>query len=152
MNHTFSYELESRTSSLFGTLRTLCLTDGTKAACGAMLHLARTIYPSAWAGQPEHPHRYTILAARNVSTYFLAACAMLDMDVAWLYPDDTSLDHGTALDITPEALYDALEQSMADAFYMTVPDTLGNSCDLFGISEACHARDIPGMACLRDTE
>ena len=143
MNHTFTYELETRTSSLFGTLRTLCLTDGTKAACGAMLHLARTIYPSTWAGQPEHPHRYTILAARNVSTDFLAACAMLDMDVAWLYPEDTSLDHGTALNVTPEAVYDALEQSMADAFYMAVPDFLGNSCDLFGISEACHARDIP---------
>ena len=80
--------------------------------------------------------RFRVLAARNVHKAFLTAAALLDLDVRWL-----PIVEGSYLSAhpTPEVLAAALEESGADAVYLTCPDYLGFLPDLKPLAELCHA-------------
>ena len=75
-------ESEKNATSLFETAHTFYSAEGSSLAIKAMLALATEI-----TGSRERP---LILAARNAHKAFLYACALLDLDVEWLYPGEES--------------------------------------------------------------
>lgn len=127
-------ESEENASALFGC-PTYYSTEGSSQCIRAMLYLAMQ-HAKMWGQQPR------IAAARNVHKTFLSACALLDLDVLWLYPEKT--DSYLSCDIRPEML-DAVLQDMPQkptAVYLTSPDYLGNLADIARIAEVCHRHGI----------
>lgn len=141
-------ESEANASALFGTGTTLYSTEGSSLAIRAMLYLAllRSGQQDPAAGRP------VVLAARNVHKAFLYACAMLDCDVEWIYPENTDLDSVCSCHPTPEQVRSSLEQMAARsrlpfAVYITSPDYLGTIADVRGIADVLESfgaeADIP---------
>lgn len=125
-------ESEANATELFGTAHTFYSTEGSSLAIRAMLALAR-----------EGATCPLILAARNAHKAFLYACALLDLDVEWLYPDQS--EHICKTVVTPKALSSKLQSMPVKpcAVYITSPDYLGNISDIAALSSICRQYDIP---------
>lgn len=124
---------ESNATALFGSGRTLYSTEGSSQCIRAMVKLGLALTNPAGRGK--------ILAARNAHKAFLYACALLDVDIVWLYPDS-----GTALcscPVTPQALSAAIAAHRPDAVYITSPDYLGQMADTSALARVCHEAGIP---------
>ena len=123
-------ESEANAAALFQTGRTFYSTEGSSLSVKAMLALA--------AGNAvQEGERPLILAARNVHKTFLYGCALLDLDVEWLYPEQ-----GQSLcscPVSPGELSRRLSalQKKPAAVYVTSPDYLGNILDIRGLAEVC---------------
>lgn len=117
-------------SQLFGTERTLYSTEGSSLCIRAMLYLVSRYAKSIGK-------RSYILAARNAHKSFMYAAGVLDIDVDWLYPtQSTSL---LSCNIDARTLDERLSV-MADtpvAVYITSPDYLGNVADVSAIAKVC---------------
>ncbi len=125
-------ESEDHATALFGTAHTFYSAEGSTLAIKAMLTLV------AKAGE-----RSLILAGRNAHKAFIYGAALLDLDVEWLYPKETS--HLCACEITADMLQEKL-LSMAkkpNAVYITSPDYLGRVADIGALSAVCKRFDIP---------
>ncbi len=112
-------ESEQNASSLFGC-PTFYSTEGSSLCIRAMLFLAKK------RGVKK------ILAGANAHKTFVQACALLDIDVEWLYGENY-----LSLDINPTQLEKVIKESAPDALYITTPDYLGNLCDVKVIGEIC---------------
>ncbi len=125
---------EENASALFGC-PTFYSAEGSSQCIRAMLYLAMQ-----HAG--THGRQPLIAAARNVHKTFLSACALLDLDVMWLYPEkaESYLSCGICPE-TLDGLLRAAEQKPA-AVYLTSPDYLGNIADVERIAEICHRHDV----------
>ena len=128
-------ESEENATSLFETAHTFYSAEGSSLAIKAMLALATEI-----TGSRERP---LILAARNAHKAFLYACALLDLDVEWLYPGEES--HLCSCVLSAEDVENALTASSRkpSAVYLTSPDYLGQLSDIKGIAKTCHAHGVP---------
>ena len=96
-----------------------------------MLHLV-TMYAAQMHKKP------LIAAGRNAHKTFMTAAALLDAEVAWLYPRN---EEGLlSCDIRPEELEQALLQMEPRplAVYLTSPDYLGNMVDVESLAQVCH--------------
>jgi arginine/lysine/ornithine decarboxylase len=87
--------------------------------------------------------RPVIFAGRNAHKTFLSACALLDADVRWLYPQDgdsliSCAIHGEALEKTISKAKEKLA-----AVYITTPDYLGNLVDVKALAAVCHRHGVP---------
>ncbi|MBQ9783796.1 MAG: PLP-dependent transferase [Clostridia bacterium] len=125
------HQSEARAAELFDSGRTVYSTEGSSLSIRAMLYLALL-----WG--KSQGRRPLIAAGRNAHRVFLSAAALLDFEVAWLYPDRR--DCLLACEITPERLEQSLA-AMAEvpvAVYLTSPDYLGNMADIAGLAEVCH--------------
>ncbi len=109
---------------LFGTQRTLYSTEGSSLSIKAMLYLAML---SRGSKKP------LIAAGRNAHKVLMYGCALLDIEIDWLYGDGL-----LSCQITPEALEEYLKNNDPVAVYITSPDYLGNMADINGLSEVCH--------------
>ena len=127
-------ESEANASALFGSAHSFYSTEGSTLAIKAMLALIKKKAPCG---------RTKILAARNVHKAFIYACALLDIDVEWLYP--TEFTHLCACKIRAEELEAALKEAseLPSAVYITSPDYLGNLADIKGLSAVCHSFGLP---------
>jgi arginine decarboxylase len=128
---------EENAARLFGTRHSFYATGGASQCVQAMLYLA---WSNAAPGS-----RPVVLAARNVHSSFLRACAMLDAEVSWLYPGGSPHPSVCSCPVTPAALEAALD-AMAEppfAAYVTSPDYLGFQLDLAALSACCRRRGIP---------
>jgi arginine/lysine/ornithine decarboxylase len=112
-------ESENNASSLF-ECPTFYSTEGSSLCIRAMLFLAKK------RGVNK------ILAGANAHKTFVQACALLDIEVEWLYGDNY-----LSLDINPTQLEKAIKDGSPDALYITTPDYLGNLCDVKVIGEIC---------------
>lgn len=124
---------EQNATALFGSGRTLYSTEGSSQCIRAMVKLGLAL--------SGHSGRGKILAARNAHKAFLYACALLDADIVWLYPE-----FGTDLcscPVTPKALSQALSSHHPDAVYITSPDYLGQMADIPSLAGICHNAGIP---------
>ena len=128
-------ESERNATALFGSSHTYYSTEGSTLAIKAMLALIKKKTPAG--------RRTRILAARNVHKAFIYACALLDLDVDWLFPSNFS--HLCECFIAPDELGAALRgyDILPDAVYITSPDYLGNISDLSGLSGVCREYGIP---------
>ena len=116
--------------SLFGTKKTLYSTEGSSLCIRAMIRLALERHSDA--GKPW------ILAARNAHKTFLSACALLDVEAEWIYPqNDQSI---LSCRVTAEDVESAISSRAQKpiAVYVTSPDYLGNVLDVEKIARACH--------------
>ncbi len=117
-------------AKLFGTAATFYSTEGSTLSIKAML--------AAAINGIENPR---ILAARNVHKAFVYACALLDIEVEWLYSTSGSI---CECKITADTLEKALEASTEiNAVYVTSPDYLGNILDISALSKVCKKFQVP---------
>ena len=120
---------EENAAALFGSGRTLYSTEGSSQCIRAMLYLAVT---------SSRRTRPVIVAARNVHKAFVYAAALLDLEVVWLWPEESrSL---CACPVMAEALERTLKTlpEPPAAVYVTSPDYLGNVQDIKALAEVAH--------------
>ena len=130
-------ESEENAAWLFGAGQTLYSTEGSSQCIRAMAYLALLAF---WEKSPGA--RPAIIAGRNAHKSFLTACALLDFDIVWLFPEnqDYSL---CRCDISPARLEKALEETPnAAAVYLTSPDYLGNCADIPALSQVSRKKGV----------
>ena len=117
-------------ASLFGSAKTLYSTEGSSLSIRAMLSVT-ALYAKEKGKKP------VVLAGRNAHKAFLSGAALNDIEVSWLYPEET--EGLLSCKITPEKLRVYLEdiQEKPVALYVTSPDYLGNISDITGLSKIC---------------
>ena len=127
-------ESQNNAASLFGSAKTVYSTEGSSLCIRAMLYL--TLLQAKATGR-----RPLVAAGRNAHKVFMTAAALLDVDVEWLYPSQsTSLLSCTLTAAEVETyLSEATERPVA--VYLTSPDYLGNVADVEAIAEVCHRFD-----------
>ena len=127
-------ESEHNATSLFGSAHTFYSAEGSSLSIKAMLALIK---------ENVSGDRTKILASRNVHKAFIYACALLDIDVEWIFPKNSAELYSYA--ITPEELENKLSNNdvIPHAFYLTSPDYLGNMADIKGLADVCHKHGIP---------
>lgn len=126
---------EEFTSSLFHSAHTFYSAEGSSLVIKAMLGIIKST--------KKDGERPIILAARNVHKAFIYACALLDLDVEWLFPKHFT--HLCTCNLTKEDVKVTIDRMprKPDAVYLTSPDYLGQTQDIHGISEVCRVYDIP---------
>jgi arginine/lysine/ornithine decarboxylase len=141
-------ESEANATALFGTQHTYYATEGSSQCIRAMLYLA---LQAAHHGNGQGNARPLVLAARNAHKAFLYACALLDVDAAWLWPEEeweTGEASLCSCPVSPRQLrreLEALAQQGRKPFavYVTSPDYLGGMQDVAALAAVCRAYDLP---------
>lgn len=126
---------ENNATALFETAHTFYSTEGSTLAIKAMLAIA-TLDARKEGRMPK------ILSARNVHRAFIHACALLDIDVHWLYGKSSHLcDCILSANDVRETLCKYTQRP--DGVYITSPDYLGNIADIKEIAKACEEFGVP---------
>ncbi len=116
-------ESEENTSRLYKTAKTCYSAGGSTLCIQAMLTLMKQ-------------ENRTVIAVRNIHRSFLAACALLDIQPQWIFPDYS----GGIL--SGEFPYKEAEKQLKSnenaCVYLTSPDYLGKTADIKRISELCN--------------
>lgn len=116
-------ESENNAAKLFGTYQTLFSAEGSTLAIQTMLGLMKS-------------ENRRIIAARNAHRAFLNACALLDLEVSWIYPEyDSGILSGKINISDIEA--ELKKSDCKSCVYITSPDYLGNMADIKAISAVC---------------
>lgn len=128
-------ESRENASKIFDTAATYYSTEGSTLAIKAMLATAMR------ERRPEATK--TVLAARNVHRAFVNAAALLDLDVEWIYPSEST--HLVACNISVHDVKKALlsMETLPFAVYLTSPDYLGNMQDVKRIADLLSEYGIP---------
>lgn len=126
-------ESEDNASALFGC-DTFYSTEGSSLCIRAMLYLA-LLYAKKEGKSP------LVLAGRNAHKTFLSSLALLDLDVEWLYGENSSY---LSCDINADFLEKKLSSMKIKpvAVYITSPDYLGNVTDIKALSGVCKKHDV----------
>lgn len=120
-------ESEQNAAALFGSQRTCYSTEGSSQCIRAMLYLAVAASGS-----------HTVVAARNVHRAFVSAAALLDLEIRWLWPEESrSL---CRCPISPAQLEETLHSlpEPPAAVYLTSPDYLGGMAEIPALAQVCH--------------
>lgn len=130
---------EENASKLFGC-PTYYSTEGSSQCIRAMLYLCLL------KANDDKNTSSTVIAGRNAHQTFETACALLDLDVEWLYGSEKSTY--LSLDLTSEDVRAALIKMSENnekpiCVYLTSPDYLGNIADVKNISNVCHEFNVP---------
>ena len=120
-------ESEQNAAALFGSQRTCYSTEGSSQCIRAMLYLAVAASGS-----------HTVVAARNVHRAFVSAAALLDLELRWLWPEESRSLCGCP--ISPAQLEEALGSlpEPPAAVYLTSPDYLGGMAEIPALAQVCH--------------
>ena len=120
-------ESEANAAALFGARRTCYSTEGSSQCIRAMLYLAVAASGS-----------HTVVAARNVHRAFVSAAALLDLEIRWLWPEESRSLCGCP--ISPAQLEETLHSlpEPPAAVYLTSPDYLGGMAEIPALAQVCH--------------
>lgn len=120
-------ESEQNAAALFGSQRTCYSTEGSSQCIRAMLYLAVAASGS-----------HTLVAARNVHRAFVSAAALLDLEIRWLWPEESRSLCGCP--ISPAQLEETLNSlpEPPAAVYLTSPDYLGGMAEIPALAQVCH--------------
>ena len=120
-------ESEQNAAALFGSQRTCYSTEGSSQCIRAMLYLAVAASGS-----------HTVVAARNVHRAFVSAAALLDLEIRWLWPEESRSLCG--FPISPAQLEETLHSlpEPPAAVYLTSPDYLGGMAQIPALAQVCH--------------
>ena len=120
-------ESEANAAALFGSQRTCYSTEGSSQCIRAMLYLAVAASGS-----------HTVVAARNVHRAFVSAAALLDLEIRWLWPEESRSLCGCP--ISPAQLEETLHSlpEPPAAVYLTSPDYLGGMAEIPTLAQVCH--------------
>ena len=125
-------ESEDNATALFDSGKTLYSTEGSSLCIRAMLLLIKKYAES----RGERP---LVLAGRNAHKTFLAAAALLRVDIEWLFSTESDL-LSCRFDMAEcERL---LKQKKVSAVYVTSPDYLGNITDIAALSALCQKHGV----------
>ncbi len=126
-------ESEANASKIFGS-RTFYSAGGSTLCIQAMLRLI--------ALNAKKGRKPLVLAGRNAHKAFINACALLDIDIEWLYPQKNAsyLSCNITADFLEERLASLAE--LPDAVYVTSPDYMGNILDIKAISDVCRKAGV----------
>ena len=124
---------EQNAAQLFGSAATYYSTEGSSQCIRAMLHLAVL-------NRQNGGERPLILAARNAHKAFLYACALLDLEVSWLWPQPGPQAALWSCPVSAHQLETALSAlpRTPAAVYITSPDYLGQTADVAALAAVCH--------------
>ncbi len=127
-------ESEAHAGQHFGC-RTFYSTEGSSQCIRTMLYLL-TLYARQIGRKP------VIAAGRNAHKTFLTAAALLDIEVAWLYPTEggSYLSCELSAEVLDAHLKNAPEKPFA--VYLTSPDYLGHIADIAALAAVCHRHDV----------
>lgn len=131
-------ESEKNASELFGSGATFYSCEGSSQCIKAMLYLA-------YINRKNSKKRPVILAARNAHKAFIHACALLDIDIVWLY-DESDGYSLCRCNISPGTLRKKISEHQPFAVYVTSLDYLGGMADIRAIADTAHEFDIPLLA------
>lgn len=126
---------EENAAYLFDTARTVYSAEGSSLCIRAMLYLLMCY--GRRQGKPP-----LIAAGRNAHKSFLTAAALLDVDIAWIYPEKR--ESLVSCEISAEVLdrfLSGMEQRPI-AVYLTSPDYLGNVADISALSGVCRRHGV----------
>ncbi len=128
-------ESEENAARLFGTEKTVYSAEGSSLSIRAMLYLA-VLHAK------ENGRKPIIAAGRNAHRVFMTAAALLDFEIAWIFPEKK--ESIISCDISPEYLDAFLSETEEKpvAVYITSPDYLGNVADIKGISAVCKRHGV----------
>ena len=120
-------ESEQNAAALFDSQRTCYSTEGSSQCIRAMLYLAVAASGS-----------HTVVAARNVHRAFVSAAALLDLEIRWLWPEESRSLCGCP--ISPAQLEETLHSlpEPPAAVYLTSPDYLGGMAEIPALAQVCH--------------
>ena len=120
-------ESEQNATALFDSQRTCYSTEGSSQCIRAMLYLAVAASGS-----------HTVVAARNVHRAFVSAAALLDLEIRWLWPEESRSLCGCP--ISPAQLEETLNSlpEPPAAVYLTSPDYLGGMAEIPALAQVCH--------------
>ncbi len=123
-------ESEENAAKLFDTAKTVYSAEGSSLSIRAMLYLA-VLHAKKNGKKP------IIAAGRNAHRVFMTAAALLDFEIAWIFPEKK--ESIILCDISSEYLDRFLSEAEEKpaAVYITSPDYLGNIADINGISAVC---------------
>ena len=120
-------ESEQNAAALFGSQRTCYSTEGSSQCIRAMLYLAVAASGS-----------HTVVAARNVHRAFVSAAALLDLEIRWLWPEESRSLCGCPISSAQlEETLHSLPEPPA-AVYLTSPDYLGGMAEIPALAQVCH--------------
>lgn len=120
-------ESEQNAAALFGSQRTCYSTEGSSQCIRAMLYLAVAASGS-----------HTVVAARNVHRAFVSAAALLDLEIRWLWPEESRSLCGCPISPAQlEEILNSLPEPPA-AVYLTSPDYLGGMAEIPALAQVCH--------------
>ncbi len=123
-------ESEKNATELFGSAKTVYSTEGSSQCIRAMLYLAML--------QRKEGVRPVVVAARNVHKTFIYAATLLDFDVVWLWPEETT-ESICSCPVSPKTIDTVLQENEnVVAVYITSPDYLGGQANIKEIAEVCH--------------
>lgn len=128
-------ESEAAASGIFGTAVTKYSCEGSSLSIRAMLYLA--LLHAKNEGKSTR-----ILAARCSHKALMCACALLDIDIEWIFSDNA--DDLVSCVITEGQLacrLDSMEEKPC-AVYLTSPDYLGHIADIKKMAEVCRKRGV----------
>ena len=123
-------ESEDNASALFGA-PTFYSTEGSSQCIRAMLYLVAL-------HAKKQGKRSLILAGRNAHKTFLSAVALLDVEVAWLLPQEGESYLSCKVSAEDVAARLSAMAEKPTAVYLTSPDYLGNVADVAAIAAVCH--------------
>lgn len=131
-------ESEAHATRLFGFGKTIYSTEGSSQCIRSMLFLAL----QQAEGRAERP---VVLAARNAHKAFLYSCALLDLDVEWLMPEEGERSSLCTCPITAVQVDQKLAEMERKPFavYITAPDYLGYRPDIKALAAVCKEAGIP---------
>lgn len=120
-------ESQENASKIFGTKKTVYSVEGSSLCIRAMLFLLKE-FAEINAKKP------LILAGRNAHKTFVTASALLNLDISWLYSENSDF---LSCEINLKKLEEKIKFENPLALYITSPDYLGNVSDIAEISEIC---------------
>ena len=122
-------ESENNATSLFRSGKTLFSTEGSTHCIKSMVAIAVRV-----------KNNNNIIALRNVHKAFINACALLDLNVIWIYPDEEN-DSICSCKVDTARIEQVVKNTNAAALYVTSPDYLGNMQDIEELARICHEND-----------
>ena len=128
---------EENAARLFGSGATFYSCEGSSLTVRAMLYLVKAYAISRGDKSPY------VLSGRNAHSSFVSGCALNDLEVKWLYPNESE-SYLSCL-VTVEKLEKALGSvdKAPACVYITSPDYLGNMCDISALSGVCEKYGVP---------
>lgn len=125
---------EENAARIFSSAKTVYSTEGSSLSIRAMLYLIKRY-------ALERGERPLILAGRNAHKAFISACALLDIDVDWIFPENGSY---LCMNLSGERLKCILSgyEKKPTAVYITAPDYLGNSPDINELAQVCRSLGV----------
>ncbi|MBO5772516.1 MAG: aminotransferase class V-fold PLP-dependent enzyme [Clostridia bacterium] len=125
-------ESQNNATALFGTKKTLYSTEGSSLSIRAMVHLVKCFAQS-------RQQSAKILAFRNVHKSFVTATALANVDVKWLWGQQSGILTCKMDDVQLES---EIVKEKPTALFVTSPDYLGNVQDVEKIAKICHKHDV----------